>query len=77
MLTGLRAKFSLPRFRAILLATGERPIMENSPSDFEWGARDTHGGWAGRNLLGLALVRVREELRTDGGLAGEQMALIL
>jgi hypothetical protein len=29
-----------PRFRDALLATGDRPLAEDSPSDFEWGARD-------------------------------------
>jgi len=76
MLTGLRAKFALPRFRAALLATDDRPILEDSKFDFEWGARDARGGWEGGNLLGLALRRVREEVRTGAPRAGDQMLLL-
>jgi N-glycosidase YbiA len=63
MLDGLRRKFALPRFREVLLATGDRPIMEDSRYDFEWGARDADGGWGGQNLLGRLLEQVRAELR--------------
>ena len=63
MLVALRAKYRIPRFREALLATGERPLAEDSPSDFEWGARDARGGYTGRNYLGRALMRVRDELR--------------
>ena len=63
MLIALRAKYEIPRFRDALLATGERPLAEDSPSDFEWGARDAHGGYRGHNYLGRALMRVRDELR--------------
>jgi N-glycosidase YbiA len=63
MLDGLRLKFALPKFRQALLATGDRPIMEDSPHDFEWGARDPDGGWAGQNLLGQLLEQVRGELQ--------------
>jgi hypothetical protein len=51
------------RFRDALLATGDRPLAEDSPSDFEWGARDGQGGYTGHNYLGRALMRVRDELR--------------
>ena len=63
MLAALRAKYRIPRFREALLATGDRPLAEDSPSDFEWGARDGRGGYTGRNYLGRALMRVRDELR--------------
>jgi ribA/ribD-fused uncharacterized protein len=63
MLAALRAKYRIPRFREALLATGDRPLAEDSPSDFEWGARDGHGGYTGRNYLGRALMRVRDEIR--------------
>jgi ribA/ribD-fused uncharacterized protein len=63
MLAALRAKYRIPRFRDALLATGERPLAEDSPSDFEWGARDGRGGYTGHNYLGRALMRVRDELR--------------
>jgi N-glycosidase YbiA len=63
MLAALRAKYRIPRFREALLATGDRPLAEDSPSDFEWGARDGRGGYTGCNYLGRALMRVRDELR--------------
>ncbi|MGH2948686.1 MAG: NADAR family protein, partial [Solirubrobacteraceae bacterium] len=63
MLAALRAKYRIPRFRDALLATGDRPLAEDSPSDFEWGARDDRGGYTGHNYLGRALMRVRDELR--------------
>ncbi|MDX6610193.1 MAG: N-glycosidase YbiA [Solirubrobacterales bacterium] len=56
-------KFALPGFRDALLGTGDRPLVEDSPSDFVWGGRDLHGGYTGRNLLGLALMEVRADLR--------------
>ena len=30
-----------------------------------WGARDPDGGYGGQNLLGLALMQVRDELVAD------------
>jgi N-glycosidase YbiA len=63
MLAALRVKYRIPRFRDALLATGDRPLAEDSPSDFEWGARDRRGGYTGHNYLGRALMRVRDELR--------------
>lgn len=63
MVTALRAKFALPQFRDALLATGDRPIAEDSPYDFEWGIRDANGGYTGNNLLGKALMEVRAGLR--------------
>lgn len=68
MLTALRSKFSKPRFRTALLATGSRILAEDSPWDFEWGARDPDGGWDGANRLGFLLMRIREEVRHEGGL---------
>lgn len=62
MVSALRAKFALPRFRDTLLATGDRPIAEDSPYDFEWGIRDASGGYSGNNLLGKALMEVRAGL---------------
>jgi len=63
MLAALRAKYRIPRYRDALLATVDRPLAEDSPSDFEWGARDGRGGYTGHNYLGRALMRVRDELR--------------
>jgi len=58
-------------FCKILLETGDREIIEAAPSDFVYGigitatkARITpRDQWPGLNLLGIALMRVRSELR--------------
>lgn len=63
MITGLRAKFQDPGYAEFLLNTGDRFIAEDSPTDDEWGIRDADGGWTGDNLLGKALMEIREELR--------------
>ena len=77
MLCALRGKFALDQSKAGrqgqkiepyhsgLLLTHPRPLAEDSPSDFVWGARDSHGGLSGQNLLGLALMQVRQELIAD------------
>ena len=63
MLEALRFKYQLPEFRELLLSTGDRHLAEDSPRDHEWGCRDRNGGYTGRNLLGRALMKVRDELR--------------
>jgi ribA/ribD-fused uncharacterized protein len=64
MLVALRAKFTQSdAFQRVLLATGDRLIREDSPSDFVWGFRSADGQDAGRNLLGRALMQVRRELQ--------------
>jgi ribA/ribD-fused uncharacterized protein len=65
MLCALRGKFALEPYRSALLLTHPRPLSEDSPSDFVWGARDPDRGHNGQNLLGLALMRVRDELIAD------------
>ena len=45
--------------RAILLATGEEPIVENSPHDYYWGCG---ADGSGKNQLGYILTAVREML---------------
>ncbi|KAH6651140.1 hypothetical protein F5144DRAFT_589433 [Chaetomium tenue] len=57
--------------RELLLRTGEREIVETSPMDRVWGigfgaarAGSVRGRW-GLNLLGKALVAVRDELRKE------------
>ena len=65
MLCALRGKFALEPYRSGLLLTHPHPLAEDSPSDFVWGARDRDGGYGGQNLLGLALMRVRDELIAD------------
>jgi hypothetical protein len=68
---GNLAKFSQnPALKAFLLATGHRILVEASPVDNIWGiglAQDhTHAQqphhWRGLNLLGFALMAVRETL---------------
>lgn len=60
MLAGLRAKFMIPEYREELLKTRGHWIREDSPTDRIWGYR--HGGL---NLLGLALMVVRQELAVE------------
>lgn len=62
-----RGKFSGPRLRSLLLASGERPLVEDSPTDFIWGGRDGRGGYQGRNLLGIVLMEVRAQMREGSG----------
>ena len=74
MLDGLRAKFKIPEFQEALILTGNRTIVEASPFDTIWGIglcaddpRALHPDqWLGENLLGKALMQVREEI--NGGL---------
>ncbi len=71
---GNRAKFGQnPQMRAALLATGDKILVEASPMDRIWGvglrADDPRAHdqttWRGENLLGVALMRVRDELRAE------------
>ena len=66
------AKFSQnPPLSVYLMGTGERVLVEASPVDAVWGiglaADDINaarpGQWPGLNLLGFALMEVREALR--------------
>jgi predicted NAD-dependent protein-ADP-ribosyltransferase YbiA (DUF1768 family) len=40
-------------------------LAEDSPTDYVRGCRDTQSGYHGHNLLGLALMQIREELVAD------------
>jgi putative DNA methylase len=52
-------------FAELLLATGERPIVEDSRKDDFWGAKDAGDGTLiGVNALGRLLMELREEIRT-------------
>ena len=52
------------KFRDLLLATSDRPIVEESRKDDFWGAKvRSHGGLVGVNVLGRLLMELREELR--------------
>lgn len=63
----LRAKLvqNFAEFSRLLLATGERPIVEESRKDDFWGAKpDEFGGLLGQNVLGRLLMELREEVKT-------------
>ena len=71
-LTGNYYKFSqLKELRSYLLGTGDSLLAEASPYDDIWGIGldQAHAagvdvtGWRGQNLLGFALMEVREEIR--------------
>jgi N-glycosidase YbiA len=60
MLAALRKKFAVGELRELLLSTGERPLVEASPSDSYWGCGRSG---TGKNRLGALLMQVRAELR--------------
>jgi ribA/ribD-fused uncharacterized protein len=53
--------------RAVLLATGDEAIVEDSPRDAYWGCGKDG---TGKNMLGTILMEIRVELRTSDPLAG-------
>ena len=67
---GTRLKFeSSPELKQVLLGTGDRPLIEANHEDRIWGigfdataAPGNRERW-GMNLMGIALQKVREELR--------------
>lgn len=70
MVQALEAKFTDPELRQILLDTGDRIIVEASPYDRIWGVGLSEndddlyaGNWKGQNLLGKALMEVRDKLK--------------
>ena len=55
-------------FGGLLLATRDRPIVEQSRKDDYWGAKiadDTGDVLIGRNVLGRLLMELREKLKAD------------
>lgn len=69
---GNLAKFTQnPELKEELLATGDKVIVEASPVDFIWGIKRAEADeeseypsqWRGLNLLGFAIMTVRNELR--------------
>lgn len=59
----LRLKFTQHSdLKALLLGTGSAELIEDSPKDYFWGIG---ADGSGRNELGKALERVRDELRHD------------
>lgn len=66
MLHCLRVKYRIESYRELLLGTGDRILVEDSPHDNRWGGFDRRSGrYRGQNLLGRALMRVRAELRGE------------
>ena len=72
VIAGNEQKFlQSPPCRNFLLSTGDKVIVEASPVDDIWGSghAENHasarnsGQWRGQNLLGFALMEVRERLR--------------
>jgi len=64
----LRAKLlhNWTAFSELLLATGDRPIVEDSRKDDYWGAKGGEDNLlAGRNVLGRLLMELREVVRTN------------
>jgi ribA/ribD-fused uncharacterized protein len=59
MFKAVTAKFQVPELRQKLLATGDEPLVEASPTDYYWGAGKIG---TGQNKLGrmLMLIRARE-----------------
>ena len=54
------------KFGALVLATGNHPIVERSRRDDFWGAKDEEdGSLVGMNVLGRLLMELREALRAD------------
>jgi ribA/ribD-fused uncharacterized protein len=72
MSAAVRAKFTQHAdVRAVLLATGEAVLVEDSPTDDYWGCGPDGQG---RNRLGKILMAVRDELRApaDAGRLPEE-----
>src|SRR5579884_417065 len=66
MLTALRAKFgNSQELKDLLLSTEDALVYEDSPYDKVWGTGVRGGVGTGQNLLGKALMQVREELRNQ------------
>lgn len=59
MLHALRLKFQNSQAKALLLSTGNRPLVEASPYDYYWAAGQDG---TGLNRLGRLLEQVRTEL---------------
>ena len=63
MLGALRAKFSQSTsLKKFLLETNDEVIVEDSPYDYVWGCG---ADGSGQNLLGKALMEIREEFRNS------------
>ena len=66
MRKALRAKAEQhDSIKELLLSTGDRKIIEDSPNDGYWGCG---ADGKGRNMLGRLWMEVRQELREEGAL---------
>eukprot|EP00658_Telonema_sp_P-2_P079876 TRINITY_DN7840_c0_g6_i3.p1 TRINITY_DN7840_c0_g6~~TRINITY_DN7840_c0_g6_i3.p1 ORF type:complete len:185 (+),score=35.26 TRINITY_DN7840_c0_g6_i3:914-1468(+) len=70
---GNRLKFGQnPKLRALLLGTGDKVLVEAAANDTIWGiginVQQAEAGtqWRGQNLLGEALMQVRDEMASTG-----------
>lgn len=59
MLAGLKAKFENAELKTLLLGTGKKILIENSPYDSYWGIGPNGKG---KNRLGHLLMQVRKEV---------------
>ncbi len=67
MLVGLREKFKIPKYKKLLLQTGNKKIAECNGQDPYWGIglfmdnplSNDQNRWAGENRLGVLLEVVR------------------
>ena len=58
----VRAKFTQHEdLREVLLSTGDSKLVEHTVNDSYWG---DGGDGSGKNMLGIVLMRIREELRS-------------
>lgn len=63
MLEALRAKFTQHKdLKEILLDTGDAILVEHTKNDFYWA---DGGDGSGKNMLGILLMQLREELRNE------------
>lgn len=70
MLEVNREKFKIPYYRELLLATGNKEIIECNPRDTVWSCGLSEndpdslnqGLWLGSNLLGKVLMQIRDEI---------------
>lgn len=69
----LKEKFSQPKLKGILLGTEDKILVEASPFDAVWGIKmresdrgvENPNNWRGQNILGQALMEVRDDLRNS------------
>jgi len=63
MRRAVRQKFEqYPALRALLLDTGDTPLVENTTGDYYWGCGSDGSG---KNMLGQILMEVRAGLRVE------------